>query len=279
MKIIRECLKYFPEHQDAIFIIKLEGELIEDGYLVNLVPDIVLLRQQGIKQVFIHGINAQLRKLIQPETETYLLDMFNAVRATDLKTLAIVKEACMRVNWEISTVLSSGAHTGAEIKTITGHVIKVRKIVRESGVDFQFTVDVNTLQTMLDAHLVPIISPLGIDEMGNILSLNADFLAAKVATSLGADKLIFLTSSDGIFDQNHELVREKTPSEMRNMLNQGLITGDMAFKVEVGLDACENGVPRIHFVNGKRDGSLLLELFSIDGSGSMIYGDKDEDMG
>lgn len=271
-KIIRECLNYFPDHQGAILIIKLEGELIENGYMANLVPDIILLGQQGIKQVLIHGINAQLRKLVQAETQ--LPDVFKVVRTTDPKKMEIAKEACMRVNWEISTALSSGAHTGTEIKTITGHLIKVRKIESESGGDFQLTVDVKTLQTMLDANLVPIISPLGVDEMGNILILNADFLAAKVAAALGADKLIFLTSSDGIFDQNNELVREKTPSEMRKMLDQELITGDMASKVKVGLDACENGVPRIHFVNGKRDGSILLELFTIDGSGSMIYADS-----
>lgn len=275
--LLREALRYIPIFRGSIFVIKISGELIErDDLLANTIVDIALLQTLGIKPVLIHGADQQINSLLGAAGRKR--KRTKAVEVTEPELMEIIKQACAMTTLKVIAQLSKVGQTVAPMKAFSGNLVRAKRKGVLEGVDYQLSgevdsVDVDTLKKVLEGNLVPVISPLAISSQGEILYLVADEIAAEIAIRLAARKLIFMINVDGIFVKG-ELLRQQTLKEAIELVQEtSFVSGDILSKFQEGIRVCRAGVPRIHFINGKRDGSLLLEIFSRDGSGTMIYRD------
>jgi len=275
--ILREVLRYVPMFRGSIFVIKISGELIEqDDLFANTIVDIALLQALGIKLVLVHGASQQINSLL--EATGHKTKKTQAVEVTDPELMEVVKRACAMTTLKVVAQLSKVSQTISSIKTFNGNVVRSKRKGILGGVDHQLTgevdfIDVDTLTKVLESNLMPVISPLAINSQGETLYLVADEIAAGIAIKLAAKKLIFMTEVDGIFVQG-SMLRQQTLEEATKLVQEtSFVSGDILFKLQKSIEVCQAGVSRVHFINGKRDGSLLLEIFSRDGSGTMIYGD------
>ncbi|MFQ3651919.1 MAG: amino-acid N-acetyltransferase, partial [Gemmataceae bacterium] len=197
---LREILRYVPRFRDKLFIIALDGAIVEDENFRNLLLDIALLRSLSIRVALVHGAGHQIRRLAEM---THLVPSnLDGVGVTDAATLKLALLASSRVSHELLEGLSATDLRGAVTNALIAHPAGIL-----AGVDHQFTgkierIDVGLLNALLERDIVPIVSPIGCDGEGNSFRLNSDVVAVEVARALGAVKVIFLTTHPGLPDLN-----------------------------------------------------------------------------
>jgi len=274
---IRDLLRYIPLFRGATFVIKLNGELItQTDQLANVIVDVALLQQLGIRPIMVHGAGHQMANLF----ELSKLRSENGPGGWIItgEQMELIKQTCSLATLELTRLFSNIAQTVAPIRLFTGNTVRAKRRGVISGIDHCLSgevdqVDTATISAVQSEGLLPIISPLASDKNGSLLFLGADELATQVAISLKAQKLIFLVNADGVFVQR-KLISQLTVEEAKELSKEGgFVSGSMLRKLRQGTDACQKGVDRVHFINGKRDGVLLQELFSRDGIGTMIHRD------
>ncbi len=268
---LRGILKYIPRFRNQIFVIALDGAVIADDNLSNLLVDIAVLRSLSIKVVLVHGISVQLEEL--SDVRQIPISNADGTGTTDAKTLDLAVRASSRVSHLILEGLTQNnlkcAITNA-VRSLPMGVIK--------GVDYQFTgkvdrIEKDTLDHLLSANITPIIQPIGFDPEGRTLRINSDLLAVKVATALDATKVLFLSNQPGLMI-NQVLQRDVAVDALRRVLSDSPEQIDPAClsKATHAVKAIEAGIPRVQMVDGRLYDSLLNEIFSSDGVGSLIYG-------
>jgi len=268
---LRGILKYIPRFRNQIFVISLDGAVIADDNLSNLLVDIAVLRSLSIKVVLVHGISVQLEELSQVRQES--ISNADGTGITNASTLDLAVRASSRVSHLILEGLTQNnlkcAITNA-IRSLPMGVIK--------GVDHEFTgkvdrIEKDTLHHLLAANIIPIIQPIGFDPEGRTLRINSDLLAVKIATALDATKILFLSNQPGLMiDQ--VLQREVSVKVLRQVLsaNPERIAPANLSKATHAVKAIEAGIPRVQMIDGRLYDSLLNEVFSSDGVGTLIYG-------
>ena len=268
---LRGILKYVPRFQGQIFVIAIDGAIVADDNLSNLLVDIAVLRSLAIKVVLIHGIGQQLVELAALRNVA-ISDAYGT-GMTDAATLDLAIRASSRV----SHVLLEGL-TQNGLKSALTNAIRALPVGIIKGVDQQFTgrverIDKEFITELIDRQVVPIVSPLAFGPDGKSLRVNSDLLAAELAEALHATKIIYLTPHGGL-EIDGEIRREISVDALRAIIKDkpDQIAETSRSKAAHAVKAIETGTPRVHIVDGRIFDGLINEIFSSEGVGSLVYG-------
>ncbi len=270
---LRGILHYIPQFRDKVFIIAMDGAIVADDNFGNILLDLAVLRSLNIHLVLVHGAGHQVKLLSQKLTEP--ISNWDGTGVTDAGTLHIAIMAANSVTHEVLEGLSLNNLRAAQTNSIEAVPIGILK-----GVDHQHTgkvhhVDTEMLRTLLDQGILPVIPPLGFDGNGNTYRINSDSIAVEVARELGAVKLMFISTRNGLEVEN-KLVSQVPVHDLETLLRTapGKFAPEMLSKAQHALRACQGGVQRVHIINGEVDEGLLAEVFSNEGIGTLIYANE-----
>jgi amino-acid N-acetyltransferase len=269
----REILRYVPRFRDRVFVIAIDGAIVEDENFPNLLLDIALLRSLSIRVVLVHGAAHQIRRYAERLQMTP--SDYDGTGITDRATLDVAVTAANRVGHEILEGLSANDLRAACPNAIVAHPKGIL-----GGVDHLFTgrverVDSLLLQTLLEHDIIPVIPPVGCDGVGNSYRLNSDAVAVEVAKTLRAIKLIYLTTDVGIRGPRG-VVRQMTVEEAETFLKKHRpdLSPEAVTKLSHAVRAGKEGVERIHIIDGREQEGLLGEVFSNEGIGTLVYANE-----
>ncbi len=270
---LRGILQYIPRFREKTFIISIDGAIVTDENFANILLDVAVLRSLNIRVVLVHGASAQI-KALAAEQKIKPSDLDGA-GVTDAATLKLALTGANRLTHEILEGLSANDLRAASTNAIIAHPMGIIQ-----GVDHLFTgkverVDVELLQTLLNEGVIPVIPPLGFDGDGKTYRVNSDGVALAAAEALKAVKLIFITTTDGLYCQS-KLIRQMIVGELEALLEKNKCdfpNGSLS-KAEHAAAACRAGVQRVHVINGHVDEGLLAEVFSNEGIGTLIYANE-----
>src|SRR5262245_34618690 len=270
---LREILRYVPRFRDKVFVIALDGAVVEDENFRNLLLDIALLRSLRIGVALVHGAGHQIRRLAQQSGQTP--SNTDGTGVTDAATLQLALNAANRVSHEILEGLSATDLRGAVGNALVAHPAGILQ-----GVDHQHTgrverVDTGLLTALLEHDIVPVIPPLGCDGEGRTYRLNSDAVAVEVARALRAAKLIYLAPAPGVL-RGDELVRQLSVEEAETLLKKqrAELAPDSVSKLENAVRAARDRVPRVHIIDGRVEEGLLAEVFSNEGIGTLVHANE-----
>jgi amino-acid N-acetyltransferase len=270
---LREILRYVPRFRDRVFVIAVDGAVVEEENFANLLLDIALLRSLRINVALVHGAGHQIRKLA--ELTRQHPSNTDGTGITDTATLQLALTAANRVTHEILEGLATHDLRAAYSNALVAHPAGILQ-----GIDYQYTgrverVDVTLLQALHERDILPVIAPLGCDGEGHTFRLNSDAVAVDVARALNAVKLIYLTCHPGIVSDG-ELLRQLTIEEADGILKQhrSQIDAAVVSKLENAVRAVRAGVPRVHIIDGRVEEGLLAEVFSNEGIGTLVHSNE-----
>jgi amino-acid N-acetyltransferase len=269
----REILRYVPRFRDRVFVIAIDGAVVEDDNFPNLLLDIALLRSLSIRVALVHGAAHQIKRYAELMKVTP--SDADGTGITDRATLQVAITAANRVTHEILEGLSANDLRASCPNAIVAHPAGIL-----GGVDHLFTgkverVDTGLLQTLLEHDIVPVVPPVGIDGTGNSFRLNSDAVAVEVAKALRAVKLIYLTTEGGVRGPKG-VVRQMTVQEADAFLkkHRADLSPETVTKLSHALRAGKEGVERVHIIDGREQEGLLGEVFSNEGIGTLIYANE-----
>jgi len=270
---LRGILQYIPRFREKIFVIAVDGAIVTDENFANILLDIAVLRSLNIRVALAHGAAAQIKALADQQKIT--ASDLDGTGVTDAETLKLALTAANRLTHEILEGLSANDLRAACTNAIIAHPLGILH-----AVDHLFTgkverVDVELLQTLLAQGIIPVVPPLGFDGDGKTYRVNSDSVALEVAKSLGAIKLIYITTQEGLVYQD-QLIRQMLGSELEKLLGEhkSQFSPQILSKAQHAALACKEGVQRVHIINGQVDEGLLAELFSTEGIGTLIYANE-----
>ena len=275
--LLVEALKYISAFSGQIAVIKYGGAaMVKESLKEAFAEDVTLLKRVGLKPVVIHGGALEINRTLERLGERS--EFVDGLRVTDAAALPVVEMVLPgKVYQELVALLNARDAGAVGLSGKDGRLLEGRRLVHESGRDLGQVGEVtavNTafLQMLLEKDYVPVISPIGLGPSGESLSINADDVAAHVATALGAKKLIYLTDVPGLLESapDGELVRQVTADDLRHRLAAGSITGGMKIKVQSILEALQGGVERVHVLDGRQPHTVIAELFTDRGVGTLV---------
>ncbi|WCJ60822.1 amino-acid N-acetyltransferase [Fontisphaera persica] len=270
---LRGILQYIPQFREKTFVLAVDGAIVTDENFANLLLDVAVLRSLNIRVVLVHGAAAQIRELAAEQGITP--SDLEGSGITDGATLRLALTAANRLTHEILEGLATHDLRAACPNALVAHPLGILQ-----GVDHQFTgkierVDVDLLQTLLAQGIIPVLPPLGFDGDGHTFRVNSDQVASEVATALKAVKLVFLTTTDGLMMRG-QLIRQMPVADLESILalRKQDVAPECLSKALFAAQACRQGIPRVHIINGRVDEGLLAEVFSNEGIGTLIYANE-----
>jgi amino-acid N-acetyltransferase len=268
---LRGILQYIPRFREKTFIIAVDGAVVTDENFANILLDIAVLRSLNIRVVLAHGASAQIQALADEQGVTP--SDLDGAGVTDPDTLKLALTAANRLTHEILEGLSAN-----DLRAVSSNAIIAHPMGILSGVDHLFTgrverVDVELLQTLLTQGIIPVVPPLGFDGDGRTYRVNSDSVAVELAKALGAMKLIFITTKDGLVCEG-KLIRQMLVADLAALLQRNVLAAGQLSKARHAVAACQAAVQRVHIINGCVDEGLLAEVFSNEGVGTLIYANE-----
>jgi acetylglutamate kinase len=273
--ILAEALPYIREFSGKTVVIKYGGHAMEDPQLAELfAQDVVLMRLVGMNPVVVHGGGPQISDLMrrlgkEPE-------FVDGLRVTDAESVDIVRMALVgKVNREIVAALNQHGSLAVGLSGEDAGLIKVEMRDERLGFVGDITsIDASIVHRLTNEELIPVIATIGVDELGQAYNINADTVAGAIAEALRAEKLVYLTDVEGlrsVVDDPSTLIRQANAAEIDALLADGTIAGGMIPKVESCTHALRNGVRNAHILDGRVAHVLLLEIFTDQGIGTMLF--------
>lgn len=276
-KILIEALPYIKEFNGKIVVIKYGGSAMSDEMVKeSIIEDIVLMKLVGFKVVIVHGGGKDISDML--ERVNKVSEFYNGLRITDLETVEVVEMVLAgKVNKAIVQLIQNHDINAVGITGKDGKTLEVKK-KEVIGTDIGYVGEVTNVNTklilsLLENDFVPVIAPIGTDENGVTYNINADYAASAIAGALSAEKLIFLTDVEGVLadiDDKTSLISSISLEEIENYVQKGIISGGMIPKVECCAIGIEHGVKNVHILDGRVEHSLLLEIFTKSGVGTMF---------
>jgi amino-acid N-acetyltransferase len=280
----RNAAPYIHAHRGRTFVIAFTGDAVQGSKFPYFIHDIALLASLGIRLVLVPGARPQIEAALAQRGLS--LRYVNGLRVTDDKALPCVKEAVGAVRVEIEALLSMGLPNspmaGAQIRVASGNFITARPLGVREGIDYRYTgevrkIDIEAIRQRLDNGAIVLLSPLGYSPTGEVFNLSAEEVATASAIALGADKLIFV-SADLPATDSSLLPQELTPAEAEQLLGStSELPDELAYHLQSAIYACRSRVPRVHIIDQRLDGALLMELFRRDGVGILVTATAFED--
>ncbi|RDH81557.1 MAG: amino-acid N-acetyltransferase [endosymbiont of Galathealinum brachiosum] len=274
---------YIHSHRGRTFVIYISGETITHDGFPHLIHDIALLNSLGVKLVLVHGARPQIKQ--QLETLKIKSDFHNGWRITPAKILPGIEQAVGQVRVNIETHLSKGLintpMAGAALSVISGNFVTARPYGVRQGIDFGFTGDIrkvntNAIQQQLSLNNIVLLSPIAYSPSGEAFNCRAEDVATAAASALGADKLIFMMPAAGVQNEQKKIVHQLSLTEAESLSEKNNNDEITQLHLCSAVNACKKGVRRAHLISHETDGALLLELYTRDGSGTMITTDTYE---
>ncbi|MFA6133347.1 MAG: acetylglutamate kinase [Phycisphaerae bacterium] len=276
-----EALGYIQRFADKIVVVKIGGSIMDDEKALNqMLADVVFMNTVGMRPVVVHGGGKAISSAM--EQRGLEVQFVQGRRYTDQRTLTVVEHVlCNEINRQIVTSIESQGSSAMGLHTLGSCVLLGKKLfLEEEGrqIDLGFVgqvtgVNAKLLDLLCQSDTVPVIAPLAIDKAGQKLNCNADTVAGEVAAALKAEKLVVVSDTHGIrrdVKDPNSLIEALTESEIREMVASGAISSGMLPKVDACLRAINAGVARTHIIDGRFPHSLLLEIFSDRGVGTLI---------
>jgi len=266
----KEVFKYLKKYQNEKIVIKCGGRVLLDPILLDgMIGDIAILKKLDLTPILVHGGGLGIKKKLDELNieSTFIMGL----RVTDKKMIKIVEEVMIEFNKKIVKALEKKS---CKVKSITvkeNNIIHVKQENKKLGyVGKPIKVNTDLLDDILLEEFVPIITPMGLDQEGQAYNINADTAAGALATSLKSRRLLLATDVDGVLDENEKLISEIKPTEAEKLINQQIIYGGMIPKVRTCIDAVNNGVRGVVIIDGRKPHSILFEIFSDQGAGTLI---------
>ena len=281
-QVLIEALPYIRRYNRKVIIIKYGGSAMVDQNLkMDVIRDVVLLKLVGFKPIIVHGGGKEISRMVgrmgmEPR-------FVNGLRVTDAETMEVAEMVLNKVNKELVTLVESLGIKAVGISGKDGKLLGVEKKLSD-GQDIGFVGNVTEvcpkiLQDLLEKDFLPIVCPIGLDKDFQTYNINADDAACAIAEAMKAEKLAFLTDIEGVMrdpkDPN-SLISELRVSEAQKLIENGNVGGGMIPKLKNCIDAIENGVNRVHILDGRIPHSLLLEIFTNKGIGTAILREDEE---
>ena len=267
---IDEVKKYTTKYLNDIIVIKCGGSVLLEKNLFNqFIEDISVINKLGLSVVVVHGGGKNIqKKLDEHNLKSAFID---GLRVTDEKTIKIVEEALLELNFEILSEISNHHANSVSISPKKNNVIRVTPERKELGfVGTPTEIKKDTILEIINEKKIPLIVPMGIGEDNNIYNINADVAAGAIAKELKARRLLLMTDVEGVLDKSKNLISEINSSMANEMLENKTIAGGMIPKIKTCLDAVNNGVTGVVIVDGRKQHSILFEIFSDKGAGTLI---------
>ena len=280
--ILIEALPYIQKFSGKAVVIKSGGNaMINEQLKSSVMEDITLLKFIGLNPVVVHGggpdISAELNE------HDVKSEFINGLRKTDKETMRIAQMVLVgKTNKEIVSLINAKGGKAIGLCGIDGSFIECEKQFTEvdgKKVDLGFvgnivSVKPEILERLTSDRYIPVVAPIGTDDDGNSYNINADTVASAVASALGAEKLILLTDVEGVKDESGHVIYEAHKNEIKEMIDEGVISGGMIPKVLGCIDAIDSGVTGVHIIDGRIPHCLLLEIFTKSGIGTLIKSDN-----
>ncbi len=286
-KILQESLPYIRDFHGKTFVIKYGGSAMTHEHLrESFAKDVVLLKYIGINVIVVHGGGPQINKML--DRLGIRQEFVGGLRRTDEETMHIVEMVLSGdINKDIVALINR--HSGENIYAVgisgrDGRLLKAKKadtsFLKEMGIEVADgdlgyvgrVVEVNTdiLESLMEKNYIPVIAPIGVGEKGEAYNINADISAGEIASYLKAEKLIFLTDTQGVMDEKGEVLSTINKAKAEDLIKDGVIKGGMIPKVKYAIRSLERGVKKAHIIDGRVEHSLLLEIFTKEGIGTEI---------
>ena len=267
---IKEVSKYINKYKNDLIVIKYGGNVFIDRNIFNnFISDISILNKLGISIVVVHGGGPRIKREL--EKSNIQSKFINGLRVTDEKIINIVEDVLIEFNDDIVDSLKKKGTEAISINTKNNNIIEV---IQES-IDLGFVgkpnkIDTDVINKIVKKNIIPIISPLGLGKNNQTYNINGDTAAGAIAKSLKSRRLLLMTNIEGVLNKEKKLIEEITSSEILKMINDETITEGMIPKINTCLDAVNNGVTAVGIIDGRKQHSLLFEIFSDKGSGTLI---------
>ena len=267
---VDEVKKYLKKYNDEFIIIKCGGSVLVDPKLFKIfIKDVVVLNKLGFNPIIVHGggkrINNKLSEL------NIKSDFINGLRVTDKNTIDIVEEVLIEFNKEIVNALKDQSCATRRITSKKYNIITVKPESDKLGfVGTPTHIKTSILKEIIKVNEVPVVAPLGLDENNQTFNINADTVAGAIAKELNARRLMIISDVEGVLDSEKKLIPEINSQKAKELINQKVISGGMIPKINNCLDVASNGVKGVVIIDGRKNHSLLFELLSDKGSGTLI---------
>ena len=267
---INEVSKYIEKYKNDLIVIKYGGNVFIDREIFNnFISDISILNKLGLSIVVIHGGGPRIKKEL--EKSDIQSKFIRGLRVTDGKIINIVESVLIDFNKDIVSSLNEKETEAISIHTKENNIIKVIPETEELGfVGIPNKINVDFLKDIIEQKKIPIISPLGLGDNNQTYNINGDTAAGAIAKSLRSRRLLLMTNVEGLLDKEKKLVEEISSDEVMKMIKDEIITEGMIPKINTCLDAVNNGVTAVGIIDGRKKHSILFEIFSDKGSGTLI---------
>ena len=265
-----EVEKYVKKYSKEKIVIKCGGRVLLDSALFNnFIEDIVVLKKLGLSPLLVHGGGLGIKKKLDKlDIESKFI---MGLRVTDEKMIKIVEDVMIDFNKEIVESLEKKSCRAKSITIRENNVIYVQQKNKELGyVGNPTRVDVKIINNFIHENFVPVIAPMGLDEKGQAYNINADTAAGALATNLKSRRLLLMTDVEGVYDENNKLISEIKSAHAEKLIYNETIHGGMIPKIRTCINAVNNNVRGVVIIDGRRPHSILFELFSDQGAGTLI---------
>tara|TARA_Y100001970_G_scaffold16207_1_gene18227 strand:- start:2454 stop:3302 length:849 start_codon:yes stop_codon:yes gene_type:complete len=267
---INEVKKYIEKYLEEVVVIKCGGSvLLDENLFKQFIEDVSVIYKLGLSAIVVHGGGKNIKKKLDKlNIESKFID---GLRVTDEITIKVVEEALLELNSEIINNLKNFQTNVKAVTPKSENIIKIIPEKKKLGfVGTPKKIDKEKIINIIGEKKIPIIVPMGIGEDEKIYNINADVAAGAIAKELKSRRLLLMTDVEGVLDKNKKLLTEINTSVAEKMLKDGDISGGMIPKINTCLDAVNNGVTGVVIVDGRKPHSILFELFSDKGAGTLI---------
>ena len=263
-------LKYLEKYKNDLIVIKYGGNvLIDRNIFNNFINDINILNNLGLSIIVVHGGGPRIeRELKKKKIQS---NFINGLRVTDKNVISIVEKVLIDFNNDIVDSLNIKGSRAVSINSKVNNIIKIIPDNKELGyVGIPQDININFLKNLIKENKIPVVAPLGLDENGNVFNINGDTAASAIAKKLKSRRLLLMTNVEGVYDDRKSLISEIKPFDIENLVKLKIVQGGMIPKIKNCIDAVENGVRGVVILDGRKPHSILDELFSDKGSGTLI---------
>jgi len=267
---IEEVHKYVQKYKNELIVIKYGGNVFIDREIFNnFISDLKILNELGLSVIVVHGGGPRIKREL--DKSNIKSKFIRGLRVTDKKIINIVENVLIDFNNDIVKSLEEKGTKGVSINTKNNNVIHVDPESSELGfVGVPKKIDADVINKILNENLIPVVSPLGLGKDLQTYNINGDTAAGAIAKSLKSRRLLLMTNVEGVLDKNKRLIQEVSSSKILEMIKDETITEGMIPKINTCLDAINNGVTAVAIIDGRKKHSILFEIFSDKGSGTLI---------
>jgi len=267
---IQNISKYILKYKNEKIVIKYGGNvLIERSIFDNFIEDINILNKLGLSIIVVHGGGPRIKREL--ERKKIKTNFINGLRVTNQEVIKIVEEVLIDFNNDIVNSLKEKGSKAISINSKMNNIINVKPEKKELGfVGIPDEINDKIIEDMINQNKIPIVAPLGLDANNQTYNINGDTAANAIAKKLRSRRLLLMTNVEGVYDDKKKLISELKPFDLKNLIDWKVVQGGMIPKIKNCVDAVENGVRGVVILDGRKPHSILHEIFSDKGAGTLI---------